>query len=76
MEVFRRLNICNQEQNQMIELELYRHEMQHFVNILQEYVINQILDISTSPMLSFYLLYFFFFSRPSFPSALPKLSPL
>jgi len=30
----------------MVELELYRQEMQHFVNILQEYVINQILDIS------------------------------
>lgn len=29
----------------MIEIEMYRHEMQHFVDILQEYVINQILDI-------------------------------
>eukprot|EP00026_Physarum_polycephalum_P000573 Phypoly_transcript_00574.p1 GENE.Phypoly_transcript_00574~~Phypoly_transcript_00574.p1 ORF type:complete len:1439 (+),score=257.01 Phypoly_transcript_00574:52-4317(+) len=32
-----------EESNNMIEL--VRHEMQHFVNILQEYVINQILDI-------------------------------
>jgi len=38
-------SVRSQGDHRWLSLQRIRHEMQHFVNILQEYVINQVLDI-------------------------------